>query len=60
MPTAEEVALAEAAETDAPHDAYDERSALKDAEQLEDEMFQEAEYDEEDVELQHRQKEPRL
>ena len=60
MPTAEEVALAEAAEAESPHDAYDERSAEKDAEELEDEMFQEAEYDEEDVELQHRQKEPRL
>ena len=51
MPTAEEVALAEAAEAEAPHDAYDERSAEKDAEELEDEICQEAEYDEEDVEL---------
>ena len=60
MPTAEEVALAEAAEAEAPHDAYDERSAAKDAEELEAEMFQEAEYEEEDVEPQHRLKKPKL
>ena len=60
MPTAEELALAEAAEAESPHDAYDERSAAKDAEEPEDEMFQEAEYEEEDVEPQHRLKKPKL
>ena len=59
-PTAEEIALAEAAEAEAPHDAYDERTASKDAEDLEAEMFQEAEYEEEDAEPQHRPKKPKL
>ena len=59
-PTAEELALAEAAEAEAPHDVYDERTAAKDAEDLEAEMFQEAEYDEEDAEPQHLPKKPKL
>ena len=59
-PTAEEVADAEAAEAEAPHDDYDERTAENDAAELQYEGQQEDDYDEEEAEQQHRQKKPKL
>jgi hypothetical protein len=60
VPTAEEVADAEAAEAEAPYDDYDERTAANDAAELQYDGQQEDDYDEEEADPQHRQKKPKL